>query len=59
MYKGKKTLFYNGEELYDDENDEFLIYNEQEQMSWEVVIVLPGVEMILFYPFPTVKILRL
>ena len=46
MYKGKKTLFYNGEKLYDFENEEFLIYNEQEQESWQVIIVLPGVEVI-------------
>ena len=46
MYKGKKTLFYNGEILYDYRNREWLIYDEEEQMSWEVVIVLPGVEVI-------------
>ena len=47
MYKGKKTYFYNGEELWDDENNgEYLIYSEEEQKSWEVVIVLPGVEVI-------------
>ena len=46
MYKGKKTLFYNGEILWDDENGEYLVYDEEEQNSWEVIIVLPGVEMI-------------
>ena len=46
MYKGKKTLFYNGEELWDVEIDEYLIYTEEEQQSWEVVIVLPGVRII-------------
>ena len=46
MYKGKKTLFYNGEKLWDDENNEYLIYDEEEQKSWEVIIVLPGVEVI-------------
>jgi hypothetical protein len=45
MYKGKKTLFYNGEILV-DENDDFLVYDEEEQKSWEVIIVLPGVEVI-------------
>ncbi|GFH50168.1 leucine-rich repeat domain-containing protein [Chaetoceros tenuissimus] len=51
MYKGKKTLFYNGEILWDDENEEYLIYDEEEQLSWEVVIVLPGVEEIPEYTF--------
>ena len=46
MYQGKKTLFYNGEKLWDDENNEFLIYDEEERESWEVVIVVPGVEVI-------------
>ncbi|GFH56411.1 hypothetical protein CTEN210_12887 [Chaetoceros tenuissimus] len=49
MYKGKKTLFYNGEILW--EGDDFitgdpLIYNTEERQSWEVIIVLPGVEVI-------------
>ena len=55
MYKGKKTLFYNGEILFDsyiyeygedDEDEIFLIYNEEERKSWEVIIVLPGVDSI-------------
>ncbi|GFH59537.1 hypothetical protein CTEN210_16013 [Chaetoceros tenuissimus] len=46
MYKGKKTLFYNGEELYDPETDEYLIFNLGERNSWQVIIVLPGVEVI-------------
>ncbi|GFH50169.1 leucine-rich repeat domain-containing protein [Chaetoceros tenuissimus] len=47
MYKGKKTYFYNGREvLWDNENQEFLTYGEEEQMSWEVIIVLPGVQVI-------------
>ncbi|GFH50291.1 hypothetical protein CTEN210_06767 [Chaetoceros tenuissimus] len=47
MYKGKKTLFYNGEILWDDdENEGWLIYDWEEQQSWEVLIVLPGVEVI-------------
>ena len=51
MYKGKKTLFYNGEELwgeYDgsvEEVDPF-IYDWEERYSWEAIIVLPGVEEI-------------
>ena len=46
MYRGKKTYFYNGEKLWDVEIDEFLIYDYEEQESWEVIIVLPGVEVI-------------
>ena len=46
MYKGKKTLFYNGEKLWDDENEEPMIYDWKERDSWEVVIVLSGVEVI-------------
>ncbi|GFH44632.1 hypothetical protein CTEN210_01106 [Chaetoceros tenuissimus] len=46
MYKGKKTLFYNGEKLYDVENNEYLMYNQDERKTWEVIIVLPDVEVI-------------
>ncbi|GFH50170.1 predicted protein [Chaetoceros tenuissimus] len=48
MYKGKKTLFYNGEILWEGEvyPGRPLIYDEEERESWEVVIVLPGVEEI-------------
>ena len=49
-YKGKKTLFYNGEKLWDGSHGSFfgqpLIYDEEERETWEVVIVLPGVEVI-------------
>lgn len=48
MYNGKKTLFYNGEKLW--EGDAFdgqpLVYSEDERKLWEVIIVLPGVEII-------------
>ena len=46
MYKGKKTLFYNGEILVDRDATEFFLYDEEERQSWEVIIVLPGVEVI-------------
>ena len=46
MYRGKMTLFYNGEKLSDVEDDEFFIYDYEERQSWEVIIVLPGVEII-------------
>ena len=43
MYKGKMTLFYNGEVLLVDDT---LIYNWEERQTWEVIMVLPGVEVI-------------
>ncbi|GFH61083.1 leucine-rich repeat domain-containing protein [Chaetoceros tenuissimus] len=46
MYQGKKTLFYNGEIIFDPENEEPLIYNWEERQTWKLVIVLPGVEVI-------------
>ena len=48
LYKGKKTFFYNGEKLWegDDIRGRELIYNYEERNSWEVIIVLPGVEVI-------------
>ncbi|GFH50287.1 hypothetical protein CTEN210_06763 [Chaetoceros tenuissimus] len=55
MHKGKKTFFWNGEELWDDENEEWLIYSEEEQDSWEVIIVLPGVELIRKRTFSTLE----
>ena len=52
MYKGKMTCFYNGENLWDREIEHFEdvylhYYNDEiERDDWEVVIVLPGVEVI-------------
>ena len=46
MYQRKKTLFYNGEILYDAQNGEPLIYSWEERQTWKAVIVLPGVEVI-------------
>ncbi|GFH56940.1 hypothetical protein CTEN210_13416 [Chaetoceros tenuissimus] len=53
MYKGKKTLFYNGEKLLKGvyHNRNFLVYNNKERKAWEVIIVLPGVEVIPTYTF--------
>ncbi|GFH61867.1 hypothetical protein CTEN210_18343 [Chaetoceros tenuissimus] len=50
MYKGKKTLFFNGEIFWGDE-EEFLIYDYEERNSWQVIIVLPGVEVIPEFAF--------
>lgn len=46
MYKGKKTLFYNGEILWDEITGAPLIYDKKERKTWEVIIVLPGVKVI-------------
>ena len=48
IYREKKTLFYNGEILWEgDEHDgNPLIYDWEERESWEIVIILPGVEVI-------------
>ena len=46
MYKGKRTLFWNGEKLWDDDARFFIGYKWGERRSWEVVIALPGVKMI-------------
>ena len=51
MYRGKMTLFYNGEKLSDVEDDDFFIYDYEEKQSWEVIIVLPGVEVIPEHTF--------
>ena len=55
MYKGKKTFFYNGEILFDFVNGEYLVYSEEEQDSWEVIIVLPGVEVIPEWTFAALE----
>ncbi|GFH47046.1 hypothetical protein CTEN210_03521 [Chaetoceros tenuissimus] len=44
MYKGKKTLFLNGEKLWSEGQP--LVYDRKERNSWEVIIILPGVEII-------------
>lgn len=46
----QKTLFYNGEMLWQDNEeeqiDEYFIYNEEERESWQVIVNIPGVEII-------------
>ena len=52
MFRGKKTLFWNGEELWEGGlYGHPIIYNKEERDSWEVIIVLPGVEIIPAYIF--------
>ncbi|GFH61890.1 hypothetical protein CTEN210_18366 [Chaetoceros tenuissimus] len=47
MYQGKMTLFYNGEKLWEGMGwSRPLIYDTRERRSWEVIIVLPGVEVV-------------
>ncbi|GFH50234.1 predicted protein [Chaetoceros tenuissimus] len=50
MYQGKKTLFYNGCPLI-DYNGFPLVYSTEERKTWEVVILLPGVEVVPAYTF--------
>ena len=45
-YRGKLTLFWNGEKLKNDDAGGFLVYDEEERHSWKVIMVLPGVEII-------------
>ncbi|GFH61802.1 hypothetical protein CTEN210_18278 [Chaetoceros tenuissimus] len=55
MYKGKKTLFYNGEILREGDGTNPLIYNREERLSWKVIIVLPGVRVIPDWTFWSCK----
>ena len=59
-YQGKKTLFYNGDILWDDGFllGRPLIYDKEERESWKVIIVLPGVELIPFHTFDCINIER-
>ncbi|GFH47154.1 surface antigen BspA-like [Chaetoceros tenuissimus] len=60
IYKGKNTLFYNGEKLW--EGVVFggpLVYDWKERQSWEVIIVLPGVKIISERTFHTCKNVKL
>ncbi|GFH58402.1 hypothetical protein CTEN210_14878 [Chaetoceros tenuissimus] len=51
MWKGKMTLFYNGEKLFDFESREYLVYSKEERDSWEVIVLLPGNEVIPEWTF--------
>jgi hypothetical protein len=57
MYKDKKTLFYNGEKLLEGDEDDGdpLIYDLEEQETWEVIIILPGVQVIPEWTFRLCK----
>ncbi|GFH58495.1 hypothetical protein CTEN210_14971 [Chaetoceros tenuissimus] len=45
MWKGQLTFFYKGEVLNDGEND-YLVYSKEERLKWQVIIILPEVEVI-------------
>ena len=49
MYKGEMTLFYNGEILWAVGVP--LVHDVEERCLWEVIIILPGVEVIPWYCF--------
>lgn len=53
MYKGKKTFFYNGDPLVQE------IYEYDETSTWEVVIILPGVEVIPEFAFASCRSLKI
>lgn len=46
MYRGKRTLFYNGALLFDQNLGVYSNYNVAERQSWEVIIVLPRTRVI-------------
>ncbi|GFH47140.1 hypothetical protein CTEN210_03615 [Chaetoceros tenuissimus] len=58
MYNGMKTLFWNGVSLYDEDTRQWLIYDCQERRSWQVIIVLPGVEVIPKLSFYSCTIIK-
>lgn len=64
MYNNLKTLFYNGEKLWEGDDDYLdeldngdeepahpLIYDREERKSWQQIVVLPGVEEIPMFTF--------
>ena len=53
MYKSKKTFFYNGDPLCQE------IYEWEEQSTWEVIIILPGVEVIPEFAFASCSSLKI
>lgn len=58
MYRGKKTLFYNGEKLYSYGYGRTKVYDEKERESWEMIIVLPGVTSIPSFSFYACRFLE-
>ena len=54
-YRGQKTLFWNGEILWDAQTGECLIYDDEERQKWKAIIILPGVEVI---PYSTFRFCR-
>ncbi|GFH50115.1 hypothetical protein CTEN210_06591 [Chaetoceros tenuissimus] len=51
MYRGLRTYFYNGEELWNTALDKPLVHTDAEWQSWQQLIILPGVEEIPDHTF--------
>lgn len=58
LYRGKQTFFYNGEILYENDDNEYgdledflRVYDEDVRDSWEVLIVMRGVREIPWKTF--------
>ncbi|GFH61955.1 hypothetical protein CTEN210_18431 [Chaetoceros tenuissimus] len=59
MYKGLKTLFYNGEILWNGKCfGNPLVHDKKERQSWEQIVVLPGVKMISSWTFNRCKSIK-
>lgn len=52
-YRGKRTLFWNGEKLWEGHNADGhpLIYDGEERLTWEMIVIMPGVEIIPYSAF--------
>lgn len=66
-YRGKRTLFWNGEKLLwkkedaDEEEgntDLHRVYDKEERDSWEMIVIMPGVEKIPHRAFVKLKNLK-
>lgn len=46
LYQGKKTFFFNGQVLRDANDRRDLIYDIKEKNTWEMIVVMHGVQVI-------------
>ncbi|GFH50113.1 hypothetical protein CTEN210_06589 [Chaetoceros tenuissimus] len=51
MYRGLKTYFYNGEELWNLASEKHIVHTDAERQSWQQLIILPGVEEVRDHTF--------